>query len=144
MTMKPITLLIPLIGIVALLVSGMLRLRSYADIRARSIELQQTQRLAADTFAAETAKTTARYQAGEIDESMWRAETAAISNRFQAASESAGATWVDTVTAADRSQTEGTMLTTAGICATIAMVSGIAWGLRRREIERSGDADPTQ
>lgn len=141
MSRKPIALLLPLVGIVALLVGGMLRLRSYADMRVRAIELQQSQKAAADTFAAETAKATARYQAGEIDEATWRAETTAISQRFKQSSESAGTAWVDTVTAAESRQTEGIMLTTAGICATIAIVIGIAWGLRR-EGDRWNDTDP--
>ncbi len=60
----------------------------------------------------------------------WRAEAAAISQRFQESTESAGTAWVDPVTAADGRQNEGMMLNTAGLCATIALVGAIAWGLR--------------
>lgn len=62
----------------------------------------------------------------------WRAENAAISQRFQESSESAGTAWVDAVTTADSRRNEGMMLNLAGICATIALVGGIVWGLRVR------------
>ena len=132
MTMKPISLLIPLLGIVALLLGGMWRSQSHAELRAKAVEIQQSQREAAERFHGETKKATARYQAGEIDEATWRAENAAISQRFQESSESAGTAWVDAVTTADSRRNEGMMLNLAGICATIALVGGIAWGLRDR------------
>ncbi len=141
MTMKPIFLLVPLLGIVALLVGGMWRSQSHAELRVKAVELQRLQREAAETFHSETEQATARYQAGEIDEATWRTETAAIGQRFQKASESAGTAWADTVTAAYSRQSEGMMLNTAGICATIALVGGIAWGLRERKRDRWRDPD---
>jgi len=137
-------IIISVIGILFLMTGGF-RMRTASGLRDGASDFLRRQQDAQATFHQEAAQVTKRYQAGELDEAVWRRETEAVSSRFKTVSESAGVAWGDQLASANQTQQQGFGLLLTGLLGVVVgLITAARTGRNAQQDESTLSAEAAE